>query len=170
MWEPVSRNPRLRSLVERADGYLWARWIFLRALGLIFFSAFYSLAFQIHGLIGERGLLPVTGYLDVIRNAVRLGYDIVSGMHARLATIAGLADLAREQGVRLIDVRVPPSDIPVATGAKRSGQRLLTVGTDCAIGKKYTALAIDRALRAQRRKSTFRATCMACTAKRSPCP
>ena len=70
MWEPVSRNPRLRSLVERADGYLWARWIFLRALGLIFFSAFYSLAFQIHGLIGERGLLPVRGYLDVIRGAL----------------------------------------------------------------------------------------------------
>lgn len=109
------------------------------------------------------GVAPMGGrfepeWLDVIRNAVRLGYDIVSGMHARLATIAGLADLAREQGVRLIDVRVPPSDIPVATGAKRSGQRLLTVGTDCAIGKKYTALAIDRALRAQRRKSTFRAT------------
>src|SRR2546429_2313675 len=45
------------------DGRLWARWIFLRALGLIFFSAFYSLAFQIHGLIGERGILPADYYL-----------------------------------------------------------------------------------------------------------
>ena len=45
------------------DSYLWARWLFLRALGLIFFSAFYSLAFQIHGLIGERGILPVDYYL-----------------------------------------------------------------------------------------------------------
>jgi len=45
------------------DGRLWPRWLFLRALGLIFFSAFYSLAFQIHGLIGERGILPADFYL-----------------------------------------------------------------------------------------------------------
>lgn len=41
----------------------WPRWLFLRGLGLIFLSAFYSLAFQIHGLIGERGILPVDSYL-----------------------------------------------------------------------------------------------------------
>jgi hypothetical protein len=45
------------------DGYLWPRWLFLRALGLIFFSAFYALAFQIRGLIGERGILPAHFYL-----------------------------------------------------------------------------------------------------------
>ena len=45
------------------DGYLWPRWLFLRALGLIFFSAFYSLAFQVHGLIGEHGILPADEYL-----------------------------------------------------------------------------------------------------------
>jgi lipase maturation factor 1 len=66
----LSRNPRFRSLVDPASGNLWPRWIFLRALGLIFCSAFYSLAFQIHGLIGERGLLPVGGYLDAIRGAL----------------------------------------------------------------------------------------------------
>src|SRR5437588_8718114 len=49
--------------IDNNDGYLWARWLFLRALGLIFFSAFYSLAFQIHGLIGERGILPADFYL-----------------------------------------------------------------------------------------------------------
>ncbi|HEX4683513.1 MAG TPA: lipase maturation factor family protein [Gemmatimonadaceae bacterium] len=52
-----------RFATARAADYLWPRWIFLRALGVIFFSAFYSLAFQIHGLIGERGILPATGYL-----------------------------------------------------------------------------------------------------------
>src|SRR2546423_160385 len=46
------------------SSWLWARWLFLRALGLIFFSAFYSLAFQIHGLIGERGILPAGLYLS----------------------------------------------------------------------------------------------------------
>ena len=44
-------------------GYLGARWFFLRALGLIFFSAFYSLAFQIRGLIGPNGILPARDYL-----------------------------------------------------------------------------------------------------------
>ena len=47
----------------RLPGYLAARWLFLRALGLIFFSAFYSLAFQIRGLIGPRGILPAGEYL-----------------------------------------------------------------------------------------------------------
>jgi lipase maturation factor 1 len=50
--------------------YFWPRWIFLRALGLIFFSAFYSLAFQIHGLIGERGILPVGAYLEQVHTAL----------------------------------------------------------------------------------------------------
>ncbi|HLX09601.1 MAG TPA: lipase maturation factor family protein [Thermoanaerobaculia bacterium] len=49
-----------------AAAYLWSRWLFLRALGLIFFSAFYSLAFQIHGLIGPRGILPAADYLRLI--------------------------------------------------------------------------------------------------------
>src|SRR6266513_2251592 len=50
--------------MDEAEGYLWPRWLFLRALGLIFFSAFYALAFQMHGLIGERGILPTGLYLD----------------------------------------------------------------------------------------------------------
>jgi hypothetical protein len=49
-----------------APGYLWPRWLFLRALGLIFLSAFYSFAFQIHGLIGERGILPAGEYLALV--------------------------------------------------------------------------------------------------------
>ena len=69
MWEPESRSP-IASLTAPAGGYLWPRWIFLRALGLIFLSAFYSLAFQIHGLIGERGILPARDYLATIRGAV----------------------------------------------------------------------------------------------------
>ena len=109
------------------------------------------------------GIAPMGGqfepdWLEPIRQAARLGYDIVSGLHTKLATIPGLVDLAATHGGRLIDVRIPPPDIKVASGMKRPGRRLLTVGTDCAVGKKYTALAIDRALREQGRKSTFRAT------------
>jgi hypothetical protein len=50
-------------------GSLWPRWVFLRALGLIFFSAFYSLAFQIRGLISLDGLLPAGAYLEMVRRA-----------------------------------------------------------------------------------------------------
>ena len=64
----------------------------------------------------------------------------MSGMHARLVDIPQLAAAAKALGRRLVDVRVPPENIPIATGKKRSGKRLLTVGTDCALGKKYTAL------------------------------
>ncbi|MGH8237957.1 MAG: DUF1611 domain-containing protein [Steroidobacteraceae bacterium] len=99
-----------------------------------------------------------TAWIEVICKAAQLGLDIVSGLHTKLATIPRLTQPAASHGARVIDVRISPSDIPVATGAKRSGRRLLTVGTDCAVGKKYTALALDRALRELGRNSTFRAT------------
>ncbi|HVT59227.1 MAG TPA: lipase maturation factor family protein [Thermoanaerobaculia bacterium] len=50
------------------SSYLWPRWLFLRALGLILGSAFYSLAFQIHGLIGPRGLLPARDYFRLLEH------------------------------------------------------------------------------------------------------
>ncbi|HEX6576444.1 MAG TPA: lipase maturation factor family protein [Gemmatimonadaceae bacterium] len=53
-------------IMESGGKYLWARWIWLRCLGLIFLSAFYSLAFQVHGLIGEDGILPASGYLSQV--------------------------------------------------------------------------------------------------------
>ncbi|HVR41343.1 MAG TPA: lipase maturation factor family protein [Thermoanaerobaculia bacterium] len=49
---------------------LRARWIWTRALGAIFFSAFYSLAFQIHGLIGPHGILPARDYLRAVHDAL----------------------------------------------------------------------------------------------------
>jgi len=90
--------------------------------------------------------------------ALEAGLDVVSGMHARLAHIPELRAAAERLGRRLIDVREPPKDIPVATGRKRSGKRLLTVGTDCALGKKYTALALARAFRRRGLAADFRAT------------
>jgi uncharacterized NAD-dependent epimerase/dehydratase family protein len=105
----------------------------------------------IGGLIGER-------WVPLLVEALEAGLDIVSGLHARLAEVAPLAAAAARCGRRLIDVRIPPPRIPVATGAKRSGRRLLTVGTDCALGKKYSALAITRAFAARGRPVDFRAT------------
>lgn len=109
------------------------------------------------------GVNPVGGSFGprwnaTLIEAASLGLDIVSGLHKRLETVPGLAEAAQKSGARLINVRVPPADIPIATGRKRSGWRVLAVGTDCAVGKKYTALALTEALQKRTIKATFRAT------------
>jgi len=64
-----------------AQSYVIARWIWLRALGAIFCSAFYSLWFQIHGLIGENGILPARDYLVAVRRALGLkGFWLVPSL------------------------------------------------------------------------------------------
>ena len=97
-------------------------------------------------------------WLSSLVEAVRQGLHIVAGMHTSLHDLPGLSAAADEAGVRLVDVRKPPPNLPVGTGVDRSGLRLLTVGTDCAVGKKYTALAIEREMRERGMKATFRAT------------
>ena len=59
-------------ITEKRPGHLWPRWIFLRVLGLIYFSAFYSLLFQIKGLIGPNGILPAADYLQAVNGALHL--------------------------------------------------------------------------------------------------
>jgi uncharacterized NAD-dependent epimerase/dehydratase family protein len=97
-------------------------------------------------------------WVATLCEAAALGIDVVAGLHVRLASLPGLAAAATRGGARLIDVRIPPAGLPVGTGRKRSGRRLLTVGTDCACGKKYTALALDREMRARGYNSDFRAS------------
>ncbi len=82
----------------------------------------------------------------------------VPAAHDRLSADPRLRETAARLGRRLIDVRTPPPGLPVATGRRRTGKRLLTVGTDCALGKKYTALALTRAIRARGHSADFRAT------------
>ena len=98
--------------------------------------------------VANTGGVIQPNWIAALTEAIEAGLDIISGMHASLATVAPLKAAADAHGRRLIDIRVPPRGIPVATGRKRSGRRLLTVGTDCALGKKYTALSLARALRA----------------------
>lgn len=97
-------------------------------------------------------------WIAALLEALEAGLDVISGMHTRLGTIPALATAAARHGRRLIDVRVPPADLPIATGLKRAGRRLLTIGTDCAVGKKYTALALTRAFAARGLAADFRAT------------
>jgi uncharacterized NAD-dependent epimerase/dehydratase family protein len=97
-------------------------------------------------------------WLPSIIEALESGLDIISGMHAKLGDVSQLKSAAERHGRKLIDVRTPPRNIPIACGSKRSGKRLLTVGTDCAIGKKYTALALARAFTQRGLDADFRAT------------
>jgi uncharacterized NAD-dependent epimerase/dehydratase family protein len=103
------------------------------------------------GVIGE-------SWIPSLVEALESGLDIISGMHAKLGDVPPLKAAAERHGRRLIDVRTPPRNIPIASGVKRSGKRLLTVGTDCAIGKKYTALALARAFKQRGLDADFRAT------------
>jgi uncharacterized NAD-dependent epimerase/dehydratase family protein len=109
------------------------------------------------GVASPGGAIPAN-WVPALLDALKAGLDIVSGMHARLSDIPQLADAAKALGRRLVDIRVPPKNIPIATGQKRSGKRLLTVGTDCALGKKYTALSVSRGLQGRGLDVTFRAT------------
>ena len=109
------------------------------------------------GVANSGGVIGAA-WLPALIEAARLGFDIVSGMHGKLRDLPGLKAAAERSGVRLIEVREPPPDIPVASGRKRGGKRLLTVGTDCALGKKYTALTIARELARRGIPNDFRAT------------
>jgi D-glutamate N-acetyltransferase len=112
---------------------------------------------MIWGVAGVGGLIP-PHWIDTLFAAVGAGLNIVAGTHASLSQIPGLADAAAKAGVSLTDIRQPPADLPVGTGQKRCGFRLLTVGTDCVVGKKFTALSIAREMLDRGIKSDFRAT------------
>jgi uncharacterized NAD-dependent epimerase/dehydratase family protein len=90
--------------------------------------------------------------------ALEAGLDIASGLHQRLKDEPRLVDLAGRLGRELHDVRDPRPDIPVGNGKKRAGKRLLTVGTDCSVGKMYTTLCLARALEKRGVAADFRAT------------
>lgn len=109
------------------------------------------------GVANAGGFIP-NHWLPALIEAMEAGLDIISGMHARLDEIPALHAAATRLGRRLIDVRRPPEGIPVGNGRKRTGKRLLTVGTDCALGKKYTALAIARAFNQRGIEADFRAS------------
>jgi uncharacterized NAD-dependent epimerase/dehydratase family protein len=109
------------------------------------------------GVANQGGFIS-DAWISALVEALDAGLDVVSGMHSRLEAIPALADAARRSGRQLINVRVPPAGIPIGTGRKRSGKRLLTVGTDCALGKKYTALALHRAFVSRGIDADFRAT------------
>ncbi len=109
------------------------------------------------GVVNRGGIIS-EGWKTVLVEALESGMDIASGLHNLLRDEADLVETAAKNGRMLHDVRVPTVKYPIASGKKRSGRRCLAVGTDCSVGKMYTALAMDREMQKRGMKSTFRAT------------
>ena len=109
------------------------------------------------GIAPQGGQLPGTWHRTII-DALSAGLDVAAGLHQRLADFPDIATCAAKLGRQLHDVRHSDTPFLVGTGERRSGRRVLTVGTDCALGKKYTALAIAKAMTAKGHRADFRAT------------
>jgi len=109
------------------------------------------------GITPAGGRLPDSWHPTLLE-ALEAGLDIASGLHARLSDIPLIEQAAKRLGRTLHDVRHSPRATQVGSGVKRSGKRLLMVGTDCVVGKKYTALALSRAMAARGLDVHFRAT------------
>lgn len=108
--------------------------------------------------VANRGGIISKDWKKVLVMALEEGFDLASGLHNLLADEPDLVAVAKATGRSLHDVRVPEVQYPIANGEKRRGKRCLAVGTDCSVGKMYTALAMDREMKARGMKATFRAT------------
>lgn len=108
--------------------------------------------------VANRGGFISEEWTDLLEKAIETGYDLAAGLHSRLVDVPRLRGAAEAHYKSLYDVRHPNRDFDVASGKKRSGKRLLTVGTDCSVGKMYTSLAIEKEMRDRGMAADFRAT------------
>ncbi|GGB37093.1 hypothetical protein GCM10011316_06490 [Roseibium aquae] len=112
---------------------------------------------MIVGAVNAGGRLP-EHWIESIVAALNAGMNVASGLHVRLGSIPAIREAAERNGRALHDVRHNSETFETGKGTKRSGKRILTVGTDCSVGKKYTALAMDKALNERGFSSSFCAT------------
>jgi len=97
-------------------------------------------------------------WIPAILQALEKGLDIAAGLHDRLSDNTEIAATAKKFGRKLFDVRQPEGPFLVGSGKKRSGNRLLTVGTDCSVGKMFASLALEKEMKASGYNVDFRAT------------
>lgn len=109
------------------------------------------------GVANAGGVLGPAIVADAVA-ALEAGLNVASGLHERLTEHPEIVAAAERKGLQLFDVREPPKKLAVGNGRPRAGLRLLTVGTDCSVGKMYTTLAIEREMRRRGLKADFRAT------------
>lgn len=104
----------------------------------------------------ETELPPKYNY--VIEAALHAGLNVASGLHTKLEENLYFSNMAMLHDVEIFDFRHREAEFEKGQGKSRSGKRLLTVGTDCACGKKYTALTIHKSLTDINISNTFRST------------
>jgi len=111
------------------------------------------------------GIAPVGGRLPEewrqwVLAAIDAGCHLWSGLHTFLADDPAIAARAREKGVDIHDLRRPPADLPVASGKAKAVEPyvILTVGTDCNVGKMTSQLQITKSLNARGLRTRFVAT------------
>lgn len=109
------------------------------------------------GIANRGGIIP-DNWVGPIVEAIESGMDVASGLHRKLSSVPAIKEAAEKHGRTLTDVRHPTRDFDVASGKRRTGKRLLTIGTDVSVGKMYTSLAIWKELEKRGVKSTFAAT------------
>jgi len=108
--------------------------------------------------VANRGGVISEAWKAVLVDALEMGFDIASGLHNLLNNEPLLVAAAQTHGCTMHDVRIPTFAYPIANGRKRSGKRCLAVGTDCSVGKMYTAIAMEREMLDRGMKVSFRAT------------
>jgi uncharacterized NAD-dependent epimerase/dehydratase family protein len=108
------------------------------------------------GVATQGGRFP-GDWQELLKSCVEAGLDLENGLHVRLRDVAGLAELAEERGVELRDLREPPPDLSTATGANLDVDAtiVLTVGSDCAIGKMTATCELDLEARRRGLRSVF---------------
>jgi uncharacterized NAD-dependent epimerase/dehydratase family protein len=108
------------------------------------------------GVATAGGRFP-PAWRELLRDAISSGLHVENGLHQFLADDEELSGLARAHGVELRDLRKPPAGLNVPTGANLElpTKNVLTVGSDCAIGKMTVSLELDRAARARGLASRF---------------
>jgi uncharacterized NAD-dependent epimerase/dehydratase family protein len=108
------------------------------------------------GVATQGGRFP-PAWRELLKSAVASGLDIESGLHEFISDDPELSELAARRGVELRDLRKPPPGLSVPTGANLEvpATIVLTVGSDCAIGKKTVAVELDLEARRRGLKSVF---------------
>jgi uncharacterized NAD-dependent epimerase/dehydratase family protein len=109
------------------------------------------------GVVNAGGVLP-EHWVAVIVEALDAGLDVATGLHKRLGSVPAIAEAAARNGRKLHDLRFSDVAFETGKGTKRPGRRLITVGTDCSVGKKYTALVLEREMQARGLNAEFRAS------------
>ena len=108
------------------------------------------------GVVTQGGYFP-PAWMELLRDCIEHGLDVENGLHVFLGDDPALSALAAEQGVELRDLRRPPADLSTATGENLSVDAtiVLTVGSDCAIGKMTVSCELDLEARRRGLRSVF---------------